>query len=91
MLFDNLLEVVFTPYWNAIGVKLTGKFWRINSTLNIWDLCGSKCYYLIFGVVSKEGVEVMEVSSGCSENDYPLLFLFGHFYHLKCLNFAVNV
>ena len=44
-------------------------------TINIRDLCSGKSYNVVIRITSEIGIEVMEISSGCSNDNYIFLTL----------------
>jgi hypothetical protein len=68
LLADDLFHAFFFYDWNSLGIKLARQRGRISLIRNIGDLGGGESYDLVFGVVAKDNVKVMEVPAGGSEN-----------------------
>ena len=72
LIADNLFHPVFFQDGNAFGVKVSRQFCGITSSSNVGDLCGSEGNYVEVGVVTKDYVEVVEISSSRTKDEDSL-------------------
>ncbi len=50
---DQLFHIFFFEDGNALRIQASGKFRRISAAGNVRNLSGSKCDYLVVGIIAK--------------------------------------
>jgi hypothetical protein len=65
---DDLFEILLGINSDTFGVVRSGQIRRIDTAFDVGYLSGGEPYHLCIRVVTKNDIEVVEVSSGRSEN-----------------------
>jgi hypothetical protein len=58
---DQVLQIFLFENRNALRVQTPGKFRRIPAPGDVGNLRGGESHYLVFGIIAKQDVEVVEV------------------------------
>ena len=74
MLAYKFFKLILVMYWNSIGIEFASQLRRVLSTIDIRNLCSRKCDYLIVGIASEIGVEIVKIAACCADNDNFLRF-----------------
>src|SRR3989449_10336058 len=68
---DERSEFPFRVDRNAFGIQRTGREGRVHPSLQVGNLGGGECHYLILWTFPEINVEVMEVTTAGTEDDDP--------------------
>ena len=68
---DERSEFLFRVDRNAFGIQRTRQEGRVHPSLQVGNLGGGECHYLILWTFPEINVEVMEVAAAGTEDDDP--------------------
>ena len=70
---DQFFKFFFSKNGNTFRVQFAGQFGRVFSAFDVRNLCRGKGDHFVIFIVPVIGIKIMEVSSGCTDNNYIFL------------------